>query len=237
MPYLGRTPTPSPVTADDIPDNSIDASKIKDGVITVDDLKDGSVSSAKLATAVSDDIAKGPSALPKAGGTMTGTIASFTSTGIDDNATSTAITIDASENIGINQPVPVRALHVKGSGSLNVALIENGGSSTSTLAFQNTGSFSNNSVRIGSTNNDFTISTNGGGAGSVRFTVEDTGDVKLQTGNLVIGTAGKGIDFGNWTITESSGVLKFATGGTNKMKLDASGNLTCVGDVTASGTI
>jgi len=38
-------------------------------------------------------------ALPKAGGTMTGTIADFTSTGIDDNATSTAITIDASENV------------------------------------------------------------------------------------------------------------------------------------------
>jgi len=40
-------------------------------------------------------------------------------------------------------------------------------------------------------------------------------------------------DFGNWTITESAGVLYFATGGTNKMKLDASGNLTVTGDVTA----
>ena len=45
------------------------------------------------------------------------------------------------------------------------------------------------------------------------------------------------VDFGNWTITETSGVLYFATGGTNKMKLDASGNLTCVGDVTAYGSI
>jgi len=44
-------------------------------------------------------------------------------------------------------------------------------------------------------------------------------------------------DFGNWTITESGGVLYFATGGTNKMKLDASGNLTVVGDVTAYGTV
>ena len=40
-------------------------------------------------------------ALPKAGGTMTGVIAGFESTGIDDNATSTAITIDASENVSI----------------------------------------------------------------------------------------------------------------------------------------
>ena len=45
------------------------------------------------------------------------------------------------------------------------------------------------------------------------------------------------VDLGNWTITESAGVLYFATSGTNKMKLDASGNLTVVGDVTAYGTI
>lgn len=45
------------------------------------------------------------------------------------------------------------------------------------------------------------------------------------------------VDLGNWTITEGGGVLYFATGGTNKMKLDASGNLTVVGDVTAYGTI
>jgi len=54
-----------------------------------------------------------------------------------------------------------------------------------------------------------------------------------STGNLTC----TGIDFGDWTITESSGVMYFATGGTNKAKLDASGNLTVVGDVTAYGTI
>lgn len=45
------------------------------------------------------------------------------------------------------------------------------------------------------------------------------------------------VDFGDWTITETSGVLKFATGGVNKMSLDASGNLTVVGNVNTSGTI
>lgn len=45
------------------------------------------------------------------------------------------------------------------------------------------------------------------------------------------------VDLGNWTITESAGVLYFATSGVNKMKLDASGNLTVTGDVTASGTV
>tara|TARA_R110000823_G_scaffold53848_3_gene132378 strand:+ start:210 stop:3233 length:3024 start_codon:yes stop_codon:yes gene_type:complete len=45
------------------------------------------------------------------------------------------------------------------------------------------------------------------------------------------------VDLGDWTITESAGVLYFATGGTNKMKVDATGNLTVVGNVTAYGTV
>ena len=74
-------------------------------------------------------------------------------------------------------------------------------------------------------------------ATSTKLTVSATGiDV---TGNVVVsGTVtATGVDLGNWTLTESAGVLYFATGGTNKMKLDASGNLTVVGDVTAFGTI
>ena len=54
-----------------------------------------------------------------------------------------------------------------------------------------------------------------------------------MTGTLNVPT----IDFGDWTITESGGVLYFANGGTNKMKLDASGNLTVTGNVTAYGTV
>lgn len=45
------------------------------------------------------------------------------------------------------------------------------------------------------------------------------------------------VDLGDWTVTESAGVLYFAASGTNKMKLDASGNLTVVGSITAGGTI
>ena len=45
------------------------------------------------------------------------------------------------------------------------------------------------------------------------------------------------VDLGNWTVTESSGTLYFATSGTNKMKLDANGNLTVTGDVNTNGTI
>jgi len=45
------------------------------------------------------------------------------------------------------------------------------------------------------------------------------------------------IDLGNWTVTESAGVLYFASSGTNKAKLDASGNFTCTGDVISNGTV
>lgn len=45
------------------------------------------------------------------------------------------------------------------------------------------------------------------------------------------------VDLGVWTVTESAGVLYFAANGSNKMKLDSSGNLTVVGNVTAYGTV
>jgi len=72
-------------------------------------------------------------------------------------------------------------------------------------------------------------------------------DAKLATGGTIatatITTLGSTtvnattVDLGNWTITEASGVLKFATGGVDKAKLDASGNFTVVGEITAYGTI
>ena len=67
------------------------------------------------------------------------------------------------------------------------------------------------------------------------------GNTKLATSNTGVTVTGTveatTVDLGNWTVTESAGVLYFATGGVNKMKLDASGNLTVVGNVTAYGTM
>ena len=45
------------------------------------------------------------------------------------------------------------------------------------------------------------------------------------------------LDFGTWTVTETGGVLYFASGGTNKMKLDASGNFSVSGNITAYTSI
>ena len=52
MPYLGRTPSAVPVTADDIPANSIDASKIIDGSIEAAEISAGSITNDKLATGI-----------------------------------------------------------------------------------------------------------------------------------------------------------------------------------------
>ena len=46
--------------------------------------------------------------------TSVGTLTGFTSTGIDDNATSNAITIDASERVGINTVSPTHLLQISG---------------------------------------------------------------------------------------------------------------------------
>jgi hypothetical protein len=68
--------------------------------------------------------------------------------------------------------------------------------------------------------------------------VQYNGSTKLETTNTGISVTGEVAIGSNWTVKDNgSGVLVFFTGGTAKMKLDASGNLTCVGDVTAYGTI
>jgi len=126
------------------------------------------------------------SGLPLTGGTMTGTIAGFTSTGIDDNATSTAITIDASENVGIGL-TPTYKLDVLGVGN-NGLRVYAGTSSANQLFLGNT---AGTSVAGTLTNQDFALIANG----SQRLNVSTAGDVKVNTGNLVIGTSGKGIDF------------------------------------------
>ena len=53
MPYLGRVPSPVPVTADDIPDNSITAAKIVDGVIEIADV--GPVLQAEIDSIYTED--------------------------------------------------------------------------------------------------------------------------------------------------------------------------------------
>ena len=68
--------------------------------------------------------------------------------------------------------------------------------------------------------------------GSERARVNNTG-ISVTGAVALTGS----VSFANWTITETGGSLYFATGGTNKMKLDSSGNLDVVGNVNTNATI
>jgi len=61
-------------------------------------------------------------------------------------------------------------------------------------------------------------------------------DTSIATTAFVT-TAVSNFTLTNWIISESNGSLYFSTGGANKAKLDASGNFTVVGNVTAYGSL
>jgi len=106
------------------------------------------------------------------------TTGTFTSTGIDDNATSTAITIDASQNVGIGTGSPTVALQVSGQiKNSNGYLIDNG---------TNAGF-----LTVDGTNVNFGSSTAAKGlafftaATSQAMTIDSSGNVGIGTGTPV----------------------------------------------------
>ena len=101
-----------------------------------------------------------------------GTFTTFTSTGIDDNATSTAITIDASENVGIGTGSPNRTLTVSSASGVPAELVSS--SSNSLLAFFDSGT----GVRpsIGSEGSDLIFN-----ATSERMRINSSGNVGIGT--------------------------------------------------------
>ena len=81
MGYLGRVPSAVPVTADDIPANSIDASKIVDGSIELAEIADNAITDAKIAGMSSSKLS---GALPAIDGSALTGVATDTST-IENN--------------------------------------------------------------------------------------------------------------------------------------------------------
>jgi hypothetical protein len=150
---------------------------------------------------------------------MTGTIAGFTSTGIDDNATSTAITIDASENVGIGSAPEsgtsgdVSELDM-GLMSLSIWKGETQPNDSASYGYNcyKTSGFTYKAKKSSATEDFrpavyeqaygqhyFKVATTATADAAISWTtamtIENTGDVTVGTGNLVIGTSGKGIDF------------------------------------------
>jgi hypothetical protein len=93
--------------------------------------------------------------------------------------------------------------------------------------------------------NDLILKTGNSTTGSLQITDGANGNITLApngTGfvgvpNILFSTTATDTNSSNWEIKLSGGNLFFAYNNSNKMKLDQSGNLTVVGDVTASGTL
>jgi hypothetical protein len=111
----------SKIKSNSIADDAITSDKVADGVISAADVADGTLTNAKLAdgTLTNAKLADGTVENAKlADGTLTGaklatdiaistsgnitTTGALTSTGIDDNATANALTIDSSSNLQFN---------------------------------------------------------------------------------------------------------------------------------------
>jgi hypothetical protein len=111
-------------------------------------------------------------------------LTTFSSTGIDDNATSTAITIDSSENVGIGTASPAATLDV--NGGLNCGFLQSNSSiyATSGIFRSSDGTASAPSIQPGVDNDTgfFRPATNTIGfstAGTEHMRLDDSGDLTL----------------------------------------------------------
>jgi len=146
----------------------------------------------------------------------------FTSTGIDDNATSTAITIDASENVTFAGSVTcdgftsetgtIQLKSTSGNTNIDIHRVDtsigdaNGlghirftaeGSGSGEVPAVEIQAVSDGAWSAGSAPGALSIKTtpSGAEASTERMRIAANGNVEVATGNLVIGTSGKGIDF------------------------------------------
>ena len=149
--------------------------------------------------------------------------------------------VDATnDRVGIGTINPDTNLHVEGAGSPQIRVQDADG--TNQYA---TFGFNNGLLAINSRDDagDGSIAFRGLNSSSEFMRISSSGNVGIGTTSPataldVTGTiTADTFSFANWTVTESGGSLYFATGGTNKMKLDASGNLDVVGSVNANATI
>lgn len=133
------------------------------------------------------------------------------------------ITVDGSGNVGIGTSSPTNNLEIQDGANSQLRLSDTLGN-----GFE---------LRAGA---GFIITDDG----TERMRIAPSGRVGIGTispsSELEVNgdiTATGSVILGNWSVTQSGTDLVFATGGANKMKLDASGNLTVVGDVSAFGTL
>ena len=129
--------------------------------------------------------------------TSTGTLAGFTSTGIDDNATSTAITIDSSENIGIGTTSPA-------SLGSNITTLEiTGGSTVRTGGLYLSSSDKNIKGYWYGSNTGYAFGTET--ASDLKFVTTNTERVRIHSDGVM--SAVNGVALGVGTANTASNVL------------------------------
>lgn len=80
----------------------------------------------------------------------------FTSLGIDDNATSTAITIDSGGDLGVGETNPARRLHVKDTAQ-NIARFESTSTTRGVISLLDANTTDDSSVGVGAVANDLVL--------------------------------------------------------------------------------
>ena len=108
--------------------------------------------------------------------------------------------------VGANNVNPTQALEVKGSSSVAIQ-VESSAAQYSEVQINNSTRNYTLGVRP-DISHGFAIRD--ASAGANRFTIDTSGNATLTSGNLVIGTAGKGIDFSVQTPTSATGATTTA---------------------------
>jgi len=166
-------------------------------------------------------------------GTFTDLVAtdSFTSPGIDDNATSTAITIDASENVGIGTNAPSTSLDIIRNGVQPFRVESTSGNRVS-MRLANTGGnafveaidsnivIPSGNVGVGDTNPDSPLSIFNSGWASINLTSSNAntavgGRIEFNRDGETLGT----------NIAGTASGLSLTTGTAERMRIDTAGNV------------
>ena len=189
----------SKIKSDDS-DITIDASGSgRDIKFQANGVEKASISSAGAFTSTTIDATK-----------LTGTIPNFTSTGIDDNADATAITISSAENVGIGATSPSTSLHLKdnATGANTKLTVERSSLGyTGEYAASHCGTVTNNEFDL-HTNNTLRLRLTSDGRGLSQFTAkawvnfDGTGTAAIRDSHNVSSITDNGT--GDFTVTFSN---------------------------------